>query len=141
MSIRAWAVAVMFSAACVMGAETLVKDVSVRVLDQFGTDATDVLSFCSVQPGANLSQEALSKDVRALLDTGRYGYAGVELEKVEGGVRVVYVVKRRYRFQEPLAIKGAESLSERNPQALRAEARDTSMSRPLSKVPRSATST
>ena len=91
MSIRAWAVAVMFSAACVMGAETLVKDVSVRVLDQFGTDATDVLSFCSVQPGANLSQEALSKDVRALLDTGRYGYAGVELEKVEGGV--MYLVQ------------------------------------------------
>ncbi|MDD2459831.1 MAG: outer membrane protein assembly factor BamA [Kiritimatiellia bacterium] len=113
MSIRAWAAAVVFSAACVMGAETLVKDVSVRVLDQFGTDATDVLSFCSVQPGAELSQEALSKDVRALLDTGRYGYAGVELEKVEGGVRVVYVVKRRYRFQEPLAIKGAEYLSER----------------------------
>mgnify|MGYP001227015913 FL=1 len=113
MLIRALAAAVVFSAACVMGAETLVKDVSVRVLDQFGTDATDVLSFCSVQPGASLSQEALSKDVRALLDTGRYGYAGVELEKVEGGVRVIYVVRRRHRFQEPLAIKGAEYLSER----------------------------
>jgi outer membrane protein insertion porin family len=96
-----------------MGAETLVKDVSVRVLDRFGTDATDVLSFCSVKAGAELEQEALSKDVRALLDTGRYGYAGVELEKVDDGVRVVYVVKRRYRFQEPLAIKGADYLSER----------------------------
>ncbi len=113
MFIRALAAVVVFSAACVMGAETLVKDVSVRVLDQFGTDATDVLSFCSVQPGASLSQEALSKDVRALLDTGRYGYAGVELEKVEGGVRVIYVVRRRHRFQEPLSIKGAEYLSER----------------------------
>jgi outer membrane protein insertion porin family len=113
MSLRAWAVAVLFSAAYVMGAETLVTDVSVRVLDQFGTDATDVLSFCSVKAGAEMSQEALSKDVRALLDTGRYGYAGVELVAVEGGVRVVYVVKRRYRFQEPLAIKGAGYLSER----------------------------
>ena len=112
MSFRAWAAAVIFSAAGVMGAETLVKDVSVRVLDTFGTDATDVLSFCSVTAGAELSQEALSKDVRALLDTGRYGYAGVELEKVDDGVRVVYVVRRRYRFQEPLAIKGAENLNE-----------------------------
>ena len=112
MSFRAWAAAALFSAASVMGAETLVKDVSVRVLDDFGTDATDVLSFCSVTTGAALSQEALSKDVRTLLDTGRYGYAGVELEKLDDGVRVVYVVKRRYRFQEPLAIKGAENLSE-----------------------------
>ncbi|MDR2849373.1 MAG: outer membrane protein assembly factor BamA [Verrucomicrobiota bacterium] len=89
------------------------KDVSVRVLDQFGTDASDVLSFCSVKPGSELSQEALSKDVRALLDTGRYGYAGVELERADDGMRVVYIVKRRYRFQEPLAVRGAEALSER----------------------------
>lgn len=113
MSFRAFAAAVVFAAAGVMGADNSVKDVKVRVLDQFGTDATDVLSFCSVKAGAELSQDALSKDVRALLDTGRYGYAGVELEKVDGGVRVVYVVKRRYRFQEPLAIKGSDYLSER----------------------------
>jgi outer membrane protein insertion porin family len=96
-----------------MGADPTVKDVSVRVLDQFGTDASDVLSFCSVKPGSELSQEALSKDVRALLDTGRYGYAGVELERADDGMRVVYIVKRRYRFQEPLAVRGAEALSER----------------------------
>ena len=113
MSFRVLTAVVLFAAAWVMGADNTVKDVTVRVLDQFGTDATDVLSFCSVKTGTELSQEALSKDVRALLDTGRYGYAGVELEKLEGGVRVVYVVKRRYRFQEPLAIKGSEYLSER----------------------------
>ena len=113
MLFRAWAAAVLCSAAWAAGAETLVRDVSVRVLDQFGTDATDVLSFCSVKAGAELSQEALSKDVRALLDTERYGYAGVELEKVDDGVRVVYVVRRRHRFQEPLAIKGSDFLSER----------------------------
>ncbi|NTV96987.1 MAG: hypothetical protein HGA75_16505 [Thiobacillus sp.] len=28
------------------------------------------------------------------------------IEKLDAGVRVVYVVKRRYRFQAPLAIKG-----------------------------------
>jgi outer membrane protein insertion porin family len=110
-SIRALAAVVMFAAGWVMGAET-VKDVKVRVLDQFGTDATDVLSFCSVTPGSELSQEALSKDVRALLDTGRFAYAGAEIEKMDVGVRVVFVVKRRYRFQEPLAIKGADYLSE-----------------------------
>jgi len=96
-----------------MGAANTVKEVTVRVIDQIGTDASDVLTFCSVEAGSEISQEAMSKDVRSLLDTGHFGYAGVELEKVDDGVRVVYVVRRRYRFQEPLAIKGAENFSER----------------------------
>jgi len=108
-----WTALATLAAAVSLGADNIVKDVKVRVLDQFGADASDVLSFCNVKPGAEVSQEALSKDVRALLDTGRYGYAGVELEKLEDGVRVIYVIKRRYRFQEPLAIKGANNLSER----------------------------
>jgi len=113
MSLRALTAVAVFAAVWVMGADNTVKEVKVRVLDQFGTDATDVLSFCNVTAGSELSQEALSKDVRSLLDTGRYGYAGVELEKLDDGIRVVYVVKRRYRFQEPLAIKGADYVSER----------------------------
>jgi len=101
-----------FAAGWAIGAENTIKEVKVRVLDQFGTDASEVLSFCSVKTGSEVSQEALSKDVRALLDTGRYGYAGVEIEKVADGINVIYVVKRRYRFQGPLAIKGAKYFSE-----------------------------
>ncbi len=110
---RVW---VMALAACLAGwaagAENTVKEVKVRALDAFGTDASDVLAYCNVQAGSELSQEALSKDVRALIDTGRFGYAGVELEKLADGYNVVYVVKRRYRFQEPIAIRGADYLSE-----------------------------
>jgi outer membrane protein insertion porin family len=112
MSWRALAAVAVLVAGWVIGAENTVKEVKVRVLDQFGTDASDVLSFCNVTAGAELSQEALSKDVRALLDTGRFGYAGVELEKVADGINVIFVVKRRYRLQEPLAIKGSDYLSE-----------------------------
>jgi len=96
-----------------MGAANTVKEVTVRVIDEIGTDASDVLTFCSVTAGGEISQEALSKDVRSLLDTGRFGYAGVELEKVDDGIRVVYVVRRRYRFQEPMSIKGVDFFSER----------------------------
>jgi len=109
---RAWLAVAVLAAGWVLAADNTVKEVQVRVLDQLGTDASDVLSVCGVAAGSKLSQEALSKDVRALLDTGRYGYAGVELEKIEGGIRVIYVVRRRYRFQEPLAIQGANNLSE-----------------------------
>ena len=72
MSLRALTAVAVFAAVWVMGADNTVKEVKVRVLDQFGTDATDVLSFCNVTAGSELSQEALSKDVRSLLDTGRY---------------------------------------------------------------------
>jgi outer membrane protein insertion porin family len=96
-----------------MGAVNTIKEVTVRVIDQPGTDASDVLTFCSVKAGEEVSQEAMSKDVRSLLDTGRFGYAGVELEKLDDGIRVIYVVRRRSRFQEPLSIKGADYLSER----------------------------
>ena len=99
-------------AAVAMGADQ-VKDVKIRALDDLGTDATDVLSFCSVKPGMEATQEAVSKDVRALVDTGRFSYTGVEIEKADGGVNVVYLVRRRHRFQEPLAIKGNDYLSER----------------------------
>ena len=112
MSLRALAALAVLVAGWVIGGENTVKEVKVRVLDQFGTDASDVLSYCSVKAGSEVAQEALSKDVRSLLDTGRFGYAGVELEKVADGLNVVYVVKRRYRFQEPLAIKGSDYLSE-----------------------------
>ncbi len=111
-SCRAWVAVAICAAGWAIGAENTVKEVKVRTLDQFGSDATDVLSYCGVKAGAEVSQEALSKDVRALLDTGRFGYAGVELEKVADGYNVIYVVKRRYRFQEPLAIKGSDYLSE-----------------------------
>lgn len=114
LTLGVWKVLVLVVTAVVLaGYADTVKDVRVRVLDQFGSDATDVLSVCSVKPGDEVSQEALSQDVRALLDTGRYGYAGVELERIDGGVAVIYVIKRRYRFQEPLAIKGANFFSER----------------------------
>ncbi|MDX9868002.1 MAG: outer membrane protein assembly factor BamA [Kiritimatiellia bacterium] len=111
-AMRAWLAVAVLAAGWVLAADNTVKEVQVRVLDQLGTDASDVLSVCGVAAGSELSQEALSKDVRALLDTGRYGYAGVELEKTGGGVRVIYVVRRRHRFQEPLAIQGADYLSE-----------------------------
>lgn len=112
MSVRSLAMIAVIVAGWVFGGENTVKNVTVRVLDQFGTDATDVLSLCNVKPGSEVSQEALSKDVRALLDTGRFGYAGVELDKVADGINVIYVIKRRYRFQEPLAIKGSDYFSE-----------------------------
>jgi len=93
-------------------AET-VRSVTIRAQDTFGTDASDVLSYCSVKTGDTFSQEAASKDVRTLLDTGRFTSVFSHVEQLDdGGVNVIYLVQRRYRFQEPLAITGNAYLSE-----------------------------
>lgn len=110
--IRASLVIAAFLAAGVAAAADTIREVQVRQLDTFAANPGDVLSFCSAKPGATVSQADLSRDVRALLDTGRYGYAGVEIVAVDGGVRVVYVVKRRYRYVAPAAISGVSHVSE-----------------------------
>ena len=89
-----------------------VKNVFVQAQDTFGTDASDVLHFCSVQAGDEFSRDAVFKDVRTLLDTERFAYVSAEIDVVEGGINVIYQIRRRHRFQEPLAIKGNTYLSE-----------------------------
>ncbi|MEI7946176.1 MAG: outer membrane protein assembly factor BamA [bacterium] len=94
-----------------------VKKVTVRALDKFGTDATDVLQYCSVKEGDTHTQEELtkilSKDVRTLLDTERFEDVSVEVDTaVTDGIHVIYTIKRRYRFQEPISIRGNDYLSE-----------------------------
>ncbi len=100
-------------AACVCSAnqDTVLK-VEVKTLDGFRSDATDVLAFCNVRSGSQVSAIALSKDVRALLDTGRFSYADVEVTQKEDGVEVTYKVQRRFRFQGPMAITGSVYFSE-----------------------------
>ena len=94
-----------------------VKKVTVRALDAFGTDASDVLQYCSVKENDSYSPEeltkGLSKDVRTLLDTERFEDVSAEVETgVSDGIYVVYSVKRRYRFQDPISIRGNDYMSE-----------------------------
>ena len=104
------AVAVLMAGSA-FGAET-VKRMTVRTRDAFGTDATDVLNFCNMKVGDAFSQEAVSRDERALLDTGRFTYAAIHFQQLDDGVEIIIEVVRRYRFQGPLAIKGNTYLSE-----------------------------
>ena len=106
-----WMMAAFVMAGTVSWADT-VRNVSVLAQDAFGTDASDVLHFCSVTVGDELSREAVSKDVRTLLDTERFSNVAAQVEPVGDGVNVIYLVSRRYRFQEPLAIQGSTYLSE-----------------------------
>jgi len=90
-----------------------VREVIVRAQDTITMDTSDVLFYCSVKPGDTFSQEASTRDVKALLDTGRFTNVSSLAEPLEdGGVNVIYLVHRRYSFQEPLAILGNAFFSE-----------------------------
>jgi len=113
---RAWMMIFLFVAGSVF-AET-VKKVTIQTLDTFGTDATDVLQYCTVKEGDKVENQKeftdqLSKDVRTLLDTERFEKVSVEIEAGSSdGIHVIYSVKRRHRFQEPIAIRGNSYMSE-----------------------------
>ncbi|MCL2103781.1 MAG: outer membrane protein assembly factor BamA [Kiritimatiellaeota bacterium] len=105
-------VLVFVMSAVVSNAQT-VKSVIVRTLDTFGTDAAaDVLQYCSVKAGEAFSPEAASRDVKALLDTGRFAYVGVLNDTANGEFTVIYEIERRHLFQEPLAIVYTNSATE-----------------------------
>jgi len=113
---RAWMMVLLLVAGSSF-AET-VKKVTVQTLDAFGTDATDVLQYCTVKEGDKIENQKdltdqLSKDVRTLLDTERFETVSTKIEASSGqGIHVIYEVKRRHRFQEPIAIRGNSYMSE-----------------------------
>lgn len=112
---RGLCIVVLFAVGTAFG-ET-VKKVTVRALDAFGTDAADILQYCSVKEGDSYPQEELtkilSKDVRTLLDTERFEDVSAEVDTASAdGIHVIYTVKRRYRFQEPISIRGNDYMSE-----------------------------
>ena len=103
----ALAVAVFPLFAVAQDAGGIVREVSVRHLDDLPADPDYVLALTSVREGAALSQPALSRDVRSLLDSRRFSYAGVEVEQLGGDdVRVTYVVRRRLRFSGTVEVTG-----------------------------------
>jgi len=95
------------AAALSLGAAT-VSSVSVRGADGDGSDFGDVLARCGTKAGAEYDSGQCARDVRALRDTGEYDDITVEANRGEKGVDVVFVVRRKRRFQGPLNVKGNE---------------------------------
>ena len=106
-----FAVVAIFGATAVSA--EVVKNVRARSVDNANDDMSDVLAMVGVKAGEELTQENLSRDVKSLLDSSRFSAVNAEVAKVDGGVDVIYNVRRRLRYQEPLTITGAKELSER----------------------------
>ena len=91
-------------ALCAGGAT--VSSVSVRGADGSSGDYGDVLARCTTKAGDEYDSAQCARDVRALRDTGEFDDISVEANRGDKGVDVVFIVKRKPRFQGPLNVKG-----------------------------------
>ena len=104
------AFAVAFTA--LSSAAIVVSSVSVKPVDGFGGDTTDISLQCRVKPGQTFSADAVQQDVRALTDSQRYEKVVAETVETKDGMEVVYSVQRKRRFKGPLAVEGAKYFTE-----------------------------
>ncbi len=89
-----------------------VAEVRTETLDDFGGDSSSVVSRCQTKAGAEYDPVILTRDVSSLKDSGDYEEVVADVERVDGGVAVVFKVRRKMRYQAPMVVKGAEALSE-----------------------------
>lgn len=89
-----------------------VTDVTVKALDSFGGDTSSVLSRCQTKPGTEYDASVVTRDVNSLNASGEYQEISVDATRGEEGVAVVFYVKRKMRYQGPLAVKGNKFFNE-----------------------------
>lgn len=110
MNCRAFILALVFAAGgLVQAQEPIVAGIRVSSEGAVPVDEPAVLSFISVKKGEPLSRFALSADVRALLESGRFSSVRVFADPAPDGVIVNYVVRAKPRIRY-LRIEGADDV-------------------------------
>ncbi len=89
-----------------------VVDVKVKVLDGFGGDTGSVITRCQTKVGATYDPVTVSRDVTSLKDSGEFEEIEADAQRLADGVEVTFFVKRKFRFQAPLVVKGCDYFSE-----------------------------
>jgi hypothetical protein len=82
-----------------------------------------VLGFVSVKVGEELNRTALSRDVRALEESGRFAFVATEVEKTADGLNLIYVVRSKPRINS-IRIEGADEIGNKKVRELREELRE-----------------
>lgn len=108
-------VCVMLFLAAVASAQNLalpiVQDVVITNVGPGRIDESFVLVRTSVKTNTPLDARQMARDVRSLLDSGRFADAKAYYETVDNGVRILYALENKYRLAVFPKIEGAEELS------------------------------
>ena len=86
--------------------------VKIKALDGFGGETGAVASMCQTKVGAAYDEVTVTHDVNSLKKSDRFEYISAEANKAEGGVEVVFSVRRKVRYLPPMVVKGCEAFSE-----------------------------
>ncbi|MBI2441648.1 MAG: outer membrane protein assembly factor BamA [Lentisphaerae bacterium] len=93
-----------------------IREVKVISRTRALADEAFVFGYISVQAGAEVDQRRISRDVRTLLDTGRFSFVDSELTPVADKpdtFDLTYVVEQRARLEKPVSVIGAEAMGEK----------------------------
>ena len=87
---------------------TTVKEIQIRNLGTGPVDEGFVRAKIAVRVGSELDRQVISKDVKTLLDTGRFSGVEASEDVLDIGVRVVFAVRNKPKLQDPVSVAGAE---------------------------------
>lgn len=78
-------------------------------------DREFVLANLSVREGEDISQPAISRDVKTLMATGRFSFIDTELKETTGGEGYIltYIVSLKPKLEKPVTVIGAKEMGEK----------------------------
>lgn len=85
-----------------------IVDVQALASDGFGGEVGSVLSRCQVKVGDAYDPLVVTRDVAALTATGEFEEVKADAQSSAEGVAVVFVVRRKPRYNAPLVVEGCE---------------------------------
>ena len=100
----------LFGSAVVLAAD--VSSLRVEPIDGFGGELGSLESQLKLRVGEAFDPVTLSGDVRELKKRDEVDEVFADVDEAGDGVKVVFRVRRKLRYREPLTIDGNESLSE-----------------------------
>jgi outer membrane protein assembly factor BamA len=91
---------------------TVVKEIQIKNLGSGQIDEGFILAKIGVKVGMELERQMVAKDVKALLETGRFSGVDVSVDTAVGGAKIVFSVRNKLRLQEQITVDGAEHFRE-----------------------------
>ena len=94
----------------------IIKKIEVTARGIKITDRDFVLANTSVHEGDEANQQAISRDVKTLMETGRFSFIDAELNasKTGDGYVLTYVVSLKPKLEKPITVTGAKEMGEKN---------------------------
>jgi len=94
-------------------AAPIVRSIEIENTGVGQVDRSHVLAHTTTAVGDPLDRRIVSRDVKALLATGRFSTVDADARAVEDGVQLVYSIRNKYRLANKPVIVGSKRFSRR----------------------------